>query len=141
MAHLTPSIRQRFDRAGIMLAGLCALHCLATILLVSALGLGGLGGLASLGGQFLLSPEIHRIGLLLALIIAAVAIGWGALKHRRAAPFFTAMTGLGFMGGALAMPHGIGEAVLTLIGVALVTIGHLLNLRPFLKCTSPTYPS
>ena len=95
-------------------------HCLATILVVSALGI---------GGQLLFSPEIHRIGLALALIVAAVAIGWGALKHRRAAPFVMAMTGLTFMGGALAVPHGMQEAVLTIIGVALVSIGHILNLR------------
>jgi len=40
-----------------------------------------------------------------------------------------AMTGLTFMGGALAVPHGIKEAVLTIIGVALVSLGHILNLR------------
>lgn len=124
MKDASTSIRRRFDRAGIAIAGLCALHCVLTIVVVSALGL---------GGHFLLSPEIHRIGLALALIIAAVAIGWGALKHRRAAPFVTAMTGLSFMGGALAMPHGTGEAVLTLIGVALVSLGHVLNLRPFAR--------
>jgi mannitol/fructose-specific phosphotransferase system IIA component len=33
------------------------------------------------------------------------------------------------MGGALAVPHGVEEAVLTIIGVSLVTIGHILNLR------------
>ena len=82
-----------------------------------------------LGGQLLLSPEIHRFGLVAALVIAAVAIGWGALRHRRAAPFVTAMTGLSFMGGALAVPHGLEEAVLTIIGVALVSTGHILNLR------------
>ncbi len=102
------------------MAGLCALHCLATVLIVSGLGI---------GGHFLLSPEIHRIGLALALIVAAVAIGWGALKHRRRAPFVTAMMGLTFMGGALAVPHGSQEFVLTLIGVGLVSLGHLLNLR------------
>ena len=96
------------------------MHCLATIVVVSALGL---------GGQLLLSPDIHRFGLLLALIIAAVAIGWGALRHRRAAPFVTAMMGLSFMGGALAVPHGPKEAILTIIGVALVSLGHILNLR------------
>ncbi len=114
------SIRARLDRAGMLLSGLCAVHCLASILLVSALGA---------GGQFLLAPEIHRVGLVLALLIAAVAIGWGALRHRRAAPFVVAMTGLTFMGGALAVPHGVEEAVLTIIGVALVTLGHILNLR------------
>ena len=34
-----------------------------------------------------------------------------------------------FMGGALAVPHGFEEAVLTIIGVALVSLGHVLNLR------------
>lgn len=114
------SIRRYLDRTGIIISGLCVVHCLATILVVSALGI---------GGQFLFSPEIHRIGLALALVVAAVAIGWGALKHRRAAPFVTAMTGLSFMGGALAVPHGVQEAVLTIIGVALVSLGHILNLR------------
>lgn len=117
---IRPENRRRLDKLGIGLAGLCALHCIATIVLVSILGL---------GGHFLLEPVIHRIGLLLALIVAAVAIGWGALRHRRAAPFVVAMMGLSFMGGALAMPHGDGELILTLIGVTLVSFGHLLNLR------------
>ena len=119
-AAIRPSLRRRFDQAGIGLAGLCALHCLLTVSLVSALGL---------GGHFLTDPIIHRIGLLLATLVAAVAIGWGAVKHRRKWPFVTAMMGLSFMGGALAVPHGAQEFVLTLIGVSLVTIGHLLNLR------------
>ena len=114
------AIRQRLDRVGIVLSGLCALHCVATIVLVSMMGL---------GGQFLLSPDIHRIGLVVATIIAGVAIGWGALRHRVAAPFVIAMTGLSFMGGALAVPHGYKEAVLTIIGVALVSLGHILNVR------------
>ncbi|MXP30979.1 MerC domain-containing protein [Parerythrobacter jejuensis] len=114
------SNRSRLDRAGIALSGLCAIHCLASIVVVSALGL---------GGQWLLAPEIHRWGLALACVIAGVAIGWGALRHRRRTPFVVAMTGLTFMGGALAAPHGIEEAVLTIIGVALVSLGHILNLR------------
>lgn len=120
MSDSNISIRGRLDRAGIWLSGLCLLHCLATIILVSMLGL---------GGQALLAPEIHRYGLALALIIAAVAIGWGALRHRRPAPFVIAMMGLSFMGGALAVPHGWHEAVLTIIGVSLVSVGHILNLR------------
>lgn len=120
------SIRSRLDRAGIWLSSLCLLHCLATIILVSVLGL---------GGQLLLSPEIHRYGLALALLIAAVAIGWGALRHRRPAPFITALTGLSFMGAGLAVPHGWHEAALTIIGVTLVSIGHFLNMRSHLSDT------
>ncbi|AKM08421.1 MerC domain-containing protein [Pelagerythrobacter marensis] len=113
-------IRAKLDRAGIMLSGLCLVHCIASIVVVSALGI---------GAEFLLAPAFHRVGLAIALVVAAVAIGWGALTHRRPVPFVTAMMGLTFMGGALAMPHGAGEAVLTVIGVTLVAIGHLLNLR------------
>ena len=121
MAHaFIRSIRGNLDRVGVTLSALCAVHCLATIVLVSSLGL---------GGELLGDPIIHEVGLVLAMIVAAVAIGWGALKHRRAGPFVTAMTGLSFMGGALAVPHGFEEAILTIIGVALVSLGHILNLR------------
>ena len=120
MKDATTSIRGRFDRAGLVISGLCLLHCILSLVLVSALGL---------GSQFLLAPEIHKYGLLLATLVAGVAIGWGALNHRRAAPFVIAMTGLSFMGGALAMPHDYRELVMTIIGVALVSLGHILNLR------------
>ena len=115
-----PTIRGRLDRAGMILSSLCAVHCVLGIVIVAGLGL---------GGGILLDPAIHRIGLLLATIIAGVAIGIGAIQHRRAAPFVVAMTGLTFMGGGLAVDHGIEEAVLTIIGVTLVAAGHVLNLR------------
>ena len=116
----TSTIRRHLDKTGIAVSALCALHCVLTIVLVSGLGV---------GGQFFLSENFHRVALVIALLIAAVAIGWGALLHRRREPFVVAMMGLTFMGGALASPHGTQEAVLTIIGVALVSLGHLLNLR------------
>jgi hypothetical protein len=114
------SIRGNLDRAGITLSALCVMHCLATLVLVSALGI---------GGSMFENPLIHEVGLALAMVVAAVAIGIGALRHRRPVPFVTAMTGLTFMGGALAMDHGYEEAVLTIMGVGLVSAGHILNLR------------
>jgi hypothetical protein len=81
------------------------------------------------GGHFLLDENIHRIGLLLALIVAMVAIGWGLLRHGRVLPFLIALTGLGLMAAALLAPHGTGEYLLTLGGVGLVSLGHLRNLR------------
>lgn len=121
MPAMFPWIRNRLDRIGVALSCLCAVHCVTGLVLVVGLGL---------GGGLLLDPAIHRIGLLLATLIAGVAIGLGALQHRRAAPFVVAMTGLSFMGGGLAVDHGAEEAVLTIIGVALVSVGHLLNIRP-----------
>jgi len=44
-------------------------------------------------------------------------------------PFAIAMAGLALMAAALVVPHGANEFVLTLVGVALVSLAHLLNLR------------
>ena len=121
MTSPQPKSRSKLlDRAGLFLSCLCAVHCVSGLVLVAFLGI---------GGGILLDPAIHRIGLALAAFIAAVAIGLGAIRHRRAAPFVVAMMGLSFMGGALAVPHGTEEAVLTIIGVGLVACGHVLNLR------------
>lgn len=120
MGHTVHGIRGRLDRAGVMLSCLCAVHCVLGLVIVAGLGL---------GGGLLLDPIIHRVGLVMATIIAGVAIGVGALRHRRAAPFVVAMTGLTFMGGGLAVEHGVDEAVLTVIGVSLVALGHMLNVR------------
>ncbi len=114
------TLRRRLDHLGIGLAGLCALHCLATLVVISTLGL---------GGHFLLDENIHRIGLLLALVVGGVAIGWGLLRHRRMLPFGVAMAGIALMAAALVIPHGTDEFLLTLAGVALVSAGHWLNLR------------
>lgn len=118
-AHRT-SLRRRLDHLGIGLAGLCALHCLATLGVIASLGV---------GGHFLFNENIHRVGLLLAVIVAAVAIGWGLLRHGRMLPFAVALSGLALMVAALLVPHGANEFLLTLLGVALVSAGHLLNLR------------
>ena len=120
MGLVFPTIRGRLDRAGMLLSSLCAVHCVLGIVIVAGLGL---------GGGLLLDPMIHRVGLLLATLIAGVAIGIGAIQHRRAAPFVVAMMGLSFMGGGLAVEHGVEEAVLTIIGVTLVALGHVLNIR------------
>ncbi|OYX65573.1 MAG: hypothetical protein B7Y88_07935 [Sphingomonadales bacterium 32-64-17] len=120
MEQRMPGIRGRFDRLGVVLSALCLVHCIAGTVLVAGMGL---------GATFLLDPAIHRVGLVLAVIVAGIAIGIGAVRHRRRLPFVVAMTGLSFMGGALAVGHGAEEVVLTMIGVVLVATGHVLNLR------------
>jgi MerC mercury resistance protein len=119
-SSLRPTLRRRLDQIGIGLAGLCAIHCLATLVVISTLGF---------GGHFLFDESIHRVGLALALGVAAVAIGWGLLRHGRLLPFTIALGGLLLMAAALIVPHGANEFLLTLLGVALVSAGHLMNLR------------
>jgi hypothetical protein len=124
MGTIIPRIREglkgRMDRLGVLLSCLCLVHCVVGLILVAGMGA---------GASFLLDPAIHKFGLLLATIVAGAAIGLGAFRHRRVAPFVVAMTGLSFMGAALAVGHGYEEAVLTVIGVILVAAGHVLNLR------------
>ena len=77
------SNRIRLDAVGIALSALCAVHCVLTIVLISALGF---------VGSWLLAPELHTWGLVAATVIAGVAIGVGAIRHRRRMPFVVAMT-------------------------------------------------
>ncbi len=113
-------IRNRLDGLGMMLSGLCAAHCLLGLLLVSLLGL---------GGGALLAPEIHEIGLALAVGIGVLTLGLGALRHGRTGPLLIGAAGIALMASALAVGHGSAEAVLTIAGVALVALAHIRNLR------------
>jgi len=118
-AALLP-IRQRLDRVGIMLSGLCAVHCLLGIVLVSVLGL---------GGETLLSPSIHRYGLALAVLVGIVTLGMGVLRHGRVAPLVIGGCGIALMTAGILVRHGPIEALLTIAGVALVATAHIRNLR------------
>lgn len=120
MTKVLASIRGRFDRAGIFLSGLCAVHCLLGIALVSGLGM---------GGTFLLAPEIHRVGLAIAIVIGALSLGVGIYRHGSAVPLLAGTAGLGLMALALATGHSMAEPILTVAGVALVAAAHWQNLR------------
>ena len=110
----------RLDRMAIGLSGLCVVHCLLGLVLVSLLGL---------GGSLLLAPEVHRIGLGLAVAIGLVSLGLGALRHGRAKPLAIGTAGIALMGLALITGHGPQEAALTVAGVGLVAFAHIRNLR------------
>jgi hypothetical protein len=114
------TIRNRLDRVGVLLSGLCALHCLAGLLLVAGLGL---------GGEFLLAPVIHRVGLALAIVVGAATLVIGVARHRDPLPLQVGAAGIGLMIAALIVGHGTPEAVLTMAGVALLAWAHLRNLR------------
>jgi hypothetical protein len=112
----------RLDGLAIGLSGLCAIHCLATAILV-----GLLSGAASL----FTAPIIHETGLVMAMGLGAVALGHGALKHGLLIPVAVGALGLGIMAGALTLDHGAGETAYTLLGVGLLAFGHELNRRSF----------
>lgn len=113
-------IRTRLDRMGILLSGLCVLHCVAGIVLVAGLGL---------GGEFLFAPAIHRIGLAFAIVIGSITLLLGIARHGDPRPLQLGVVGLALMIAALIVGHGVPEAILTISGVSLLALAHLRNLR------------
>ena len=109
---------RRLDRFAITLSGLCLVHCLASAVLL---------GLLSAAGRALGNPLIHEIGLSLAMVLGALALGRGIVEHGFMMPSAVGAVGLGVMAGALTLSHDGSEALYTVIGVAILALGHELN--------------
>ena len=110
------------DRLAIGLSGLCVVHCVASSVLLVML---------SAAGGVLLNPIFHEVGLAFAILLGAVALGRGAIRHGYVMPICMGSLGLGIMAGAMTLPeNGSGaEAIWTIIGVGLLAFGHDLNHR------------
>jgi hypothetical protein len=108
----------RLDRIAMSISGLCVVHCIATAVL--------LGLLASAGG-LLGRPIVHEVGLTLAMMVGALALGRGYLEHGFMLPTSVGAMGLGVMAGALSLPEGGHEPLYTIAGVLVVALGHRLN--------------
>jgi hypothetical protein len=101
------------------LSGLCVVHCVTTAVL--------LGLLASAGG-ILGKPIIHEVGLALAMILGAVALGRGIREHGFVLPAAVGLTGLAIMGYAMTLHETGLEPVYTIAGVMVLALGHRLNI-------------
>ena len=108
------------DRLGIAVSGLCLVHCLASAVFFAVL--------ASAGG-ILLHPLVHEVGLVIAIGLGIIALGRGVFEHGFMMPAAIGGLGLGVMAGALSLPHDGGEMVYTILGVAILALGHDLNRR------------
>lgn len=114
-----PISTSRLDRLAMGLSGLCAVHCVATAVL--------LGLLASAGG-LLGRPIIHEVGLTLAMILGAIALGRGIREHGFLLPMAVGTIGLAIMGFAMTLHESGYEPLLTILGVGVLALGHRLNL-------------
>jgi hypothetical protein len=110
----------RLDRLAMGLSGLCAVHCVATAVL--------LGLLASAGG-LLGKPIIHEVGLTLAMIIGAVALGRGVREHGLILPAGVGVVGIAIMAYAMTLHESGYEPVVTIVGVSILAFGHRLNMH------------
>ncbi len=108
----------RLDRIAMGISGLCLVHCLATAVTLALL---------SAASGMLGAPIVHEIGLTLAMIMGAIALGRGILEHGYSMPSAVGGLGLGVMAGALTLPHDGTEALYTVVGVGILALGHRLN--------------
>ncbi|UUL82832.1 MerC domain-containing protein [Sphingomonas qomolangmaensis] len=108
------------DRIAIGVSALCVMHCLASAAVVALL--------STVAGEFV-ADWVHELGLGIAILLGALALGRGIVKHGYIMPPAIGALGLGIMGGAMTLPHGSGEIVWTMIGVGILALGHDLNRR------------
>ena len=108
----------KWDRMAIGLSGLCLVHCVATTVLLA---------MVASAGSVLGADWIHEVGLVLAMLMGAYALGKGIYDHGYAMPSCVGALGLGVMAGALTLPHDGSEALYTIIGVTILALGHRLN--------------
>ncbi|KYG64094.1 hypothetical protein AZI86_14935 [Bdellovibrio bacteriovorus] len=115
---------EQWDRWGLWLSSMCAIHCLATPLLVLALPV--------LGGFF------HQEWVHLAMALFVVPVGliafWSGYKHHRQVPVFSlGVVGLILVGLASVLPHEMVEIqeldVVTILGSICLIAAHILNRR------------
>lgn len=116
-----------WDRAAVMVSGLCLIHCLSTMIFVALL--------SSVAG-ILVNPLIHEIGLGIAIALGMIALGRGILDHGYLMPAAIGSLGIGMMMGAISIGHANhaaghsgAEIVYTMLGVAVLALGHDLNYR------------
>lgn len=114
-----PISNGRLDRIAMGLSGLCAVHCVATAVLL---------GLVASAGGLLGKPIIHEVGLSLAMVLGAIALGRGVREHGFVLPSAVGAAGLGIMAYAMSLHETGYEPLFTILGVSVLALGHRLNM-------------
>ena len=114
----------RWDKVGIFLSGLCALHCLLTPLLVLALPM--------VGGYFE-QPGVHATMALVVVPVGAFAFWSGYRLHQQAHILVLGLLGLLLIGLGSILPHEwvefYGHDAVTIFGSFCLLGAHFLNRR------------
>lgn len=113
------------DKSALTLSGLCLVHCLAGSFLLTAFAVSG----------DWIGHDVHLVGLLLAMPLAAVALWRGVRLHGRIGVAALGIVGIGLMAVSLVASHGdAAEVALSVLGVGLLGAAHLWNLRATRDC-------
>lgn len=127
--HIRPSIRDFFDKSGVILSWVCAIHCFALPILISFLPFWGLSFLTSEAAEYCL------IGI--SGLIATISLFPSYFRdHRRLRAIVIFISGLGILLFADYMfEENIAAKTITLIAGALaISIAHLINRKMCREC-------
>ncbi|MFM6928414.1 MAG: MerC domain-containing protein [Bdellovibrio sp.] len=114
----------RWDKIGIFLSTLCAIHCLVTPLLVLVL---------PVLGQAFEASWVHWVMAVVILPVGVFAF-WSGYKHHQQGKVFTlGILGLSLVAAGSILPHEMVEIwehdMVTILGSILLVIAHVLNRR------------
>lgn len=114
----------RWDKIGILLSTLCAIHCLVTPLLVLTL---------PILGQAFEEEWVHLVMALFVVPVGGVAFWSGYKHHKKMKVFALGIMGLTLVGGASLVSHSwvefFGHDLITIFGSTFLITAHILNRR------------
>src|SRR5882757_3461763 len=116
----------RLDSLGVLLSGICIVHCVALPLLLVALPF--------LGGSILGGHGFHEWLLLAVLPVSLVALGFGYRRHHDSHVLWLGGVGLALLAFATYGHPLFGlsegwERVISIVGGVIHAAGHILNFR------------
>lgn len=120
------------DWTGVIISGLCAIHCIALPFLFVIL--------PALSSTILGDEFVEMLVLMCSVSIAGISLFWGLRKHRSAAPFKVAALGALLFTTALSLEHGLLHSLLLGGGGICLAFAHYQNLqlcRPCKFCEKP----
>lgn len=112
------------DRLGVLVSGVCAIHCLAAPWI--------LGAFSASGVLWFAGTNLETIVPAAAFVLAASSLVPAYLRHRNIDPIQLFLAGAVFLGAARIVPTGPAHWFCTLglaAGGGLIAAAHLLNAR------------
>jgi phosphoglycerol transferase MdoB-like AlkP superfamily enzyme len=122
------TVRSMFDKVGITVTSLCAIHCIMLPAILPVLPLLGLSAVHN--------HAFERIVLLITMVLGFITLFIGFHRyHRKLYPFYSL-----FLGGFIYWQKDAWgpelEHVVLVVGAALVVLAHIMNMRLCNSCNS-----
>jgi hypothetical protein len=112
------------DAFGVVVSGVCAVHCVVVAVFLATLPLAG--------AALISDPRVETTFIGAALVLGAVSLGLGFGRvHRDPRPLSAFGVGVGLLLGARSAvaPNSAAEVAIVVAGAACITVGHWWNRR------------